>query len=203
MKRERERTKKSIYIYCIFHLRMIETVLWWIVSVAGDSSIFASRGLWVSALCHIAQRLNSSDFSLNRIESNWINMNCKLYNIRTLWSSSLPGCALDILRQCQISASIESWDCSPKNATVKNVWSLCDFTRNQKWLIFWSAFICLSKYVFVDDRLLDLRPPSLLTLATIWVLIWCHMPYDFTLVSWLFHIVCACVSAAHFVFYEV
>ena len=59
---ERERENKKnlyIYIYCIFHLRMIETVLWWIVSVAGDSSIFASRGLWVSALCHIAQRLNS------------------------------------------------------------------------------------------------------------------------------------------------
>ena len=42
---------------------MIETVLCWIVSVAGDSSIFAS------ALCHIAERLSASDFNLNQIES--------------------------------------------------------------------------------------------------------------------------------------
>ena len=56
-----------------------------------------------------------------QLESNWINMTENSATYKTLWSSSLPGCALGILRPCQISVSIESRDCSPKKARFKNV----------------------------------------------------------------------------------
>lgn len=208
--REREREqKKSIYIYTYtlyissendWNSPLVDCISrWWLIHLCQP---------WSLGQCTLSHNSAAQLFWF-QFESNWIDLNqyepqtlrlYNIYNIRTLWSSSLPGCALDILRQCQISVSIESWDCSPKNATVKNVWSLCDFTRNQKWLIFWSAFTCLSKYVFVDDRLLDLRPPSLLTLATIWI----YMGFNLVSYAIWFYIgfmvisdrVCVCVCGS-------
>ena len=88
----------------------------------------------------------------------------------------------------------------------------------------------MMKNIFADVRLLALRSPFVLRFATVWVLIWCHMPHDLTLALYNFMLVsdrvfvceyacvcvyvcvcvcvcvcacvcvCVCVSAAHFAF---
>ena len=131
---ERDRTQNKrlyicIYIYTAhwFHLKMIETVPG---GLSQSLVIHPSLQPWSEGQCTLSQLSGSAGFNLNRIESIWTE------RFDPVLCLAAPLAYSDRVEfQSALRVEIVA-----KNATFKNVWSLCEFTRNQLW---WKTYLLM------------------------------------------------------------